>query len=357
MQDRGHGRQRDDVVDDRRLTEQPLDRRQRWTDAHLAALAFEALQHGGLFTADVGACAQPHLQIEALAAAHDVAAEIARLVGGGDCTVESPVRMRVLGAQVDVSLRRADGNTRDGHALDQCQGIPFHQHAVREGAGVALIRIAGDEFLLRRLIQDRLPLDAGRECGAAPTAQAGIRDGLYDGFRAHGKSPAQTLVTVMDHVVRDADRIGDADARERQALLTCQPGDRRRGPERQGVRPPGQETGGEKSWNLRWRDGPVGHSPGRCSHLHHRLQPVQAAGPVANEPKLEAARRGLLADGVRDLGGPERQGTGVSRNVNRGGHCLRSRSEMRPSNRSGVTRPNSRPSIIAAGEQAQFPKQ
>src|SRR2546421_4136523 len=46
--------------------------------SHLAAPALEALEHRGLFTADVGARAQTHLEIEAPARAGDIAAEITR---------------------------------------------------------------------------------------------------------------------------------------------------------------------------------------------------------------------------------------------------------------------------------------
>ena len=51
------------------LPNRPLMRRQRRLGAHLAALAFEALEQRGLLAADVGAGADPHLEVEARARA------------------------------------------------------------------------------------------------------------------------------------------------------------------------------------------------------------------------------------------------------------------------------------------------
>ena len=73
-----HRRERHDVVDDGRRAEQALLRRQRRAHADLAAAALEAFQHRGLFAADVGAGAEPQLDVERLLAAADVGAEVTR---------------------------------------------------------------------------------------------------------------------------------------------------------------------------------------------------------------------------------------------------------------------------------------
>ncbi len=88
--------------------------------------------------------------------------------------------VRILGAQIDVALRRPHRDARDGHALDERERVALHQHAVGEGARVAFVGIAGDVFLPGLLIEHRLPLDAGREGGAAAAAQPRIRHGLHD---------------------------------------------------------------------------------------------------------------------------------------------------------------------------------
>ena len=55
--------------------------------------------------------------------------------------------MGIFGADIDPALARPHGDAGDGHALDQAEGIAFHQHAVGIGPAVALIGIADDVFL------------------------------------------------------------------------------------------------------------------------------------------------------------------------------------------------------------------
>jgi hypothetical protein len=73
IEDDRHRRQRDHIVDNRRLAEQSFNRRQGRFVANLAPLAFEAFEQRGFFTADIGARAEPDIQIEALAAAATLA--------------------------------------------------------------------------------------------------------------------------------------------------------------------------------------------------------------------------------------------------------------------------------------------
>ena len=55
-------------------------------------------------------------------------------------------RVRIFRADIDEALGGADGDARDRHALDQHEGIALHDHAVGEGAAVALVGIADDVF-------------------------------------------------------------------------------------------------------------------------------------------------------------------------------------------------------------------
>ena len=73
-----------DVVDDRRLAERPLDRRERRLDPGPAPLPLEALDQPGLLAADVrpGPPVQPDLEVEARAV--DVLAQVPRRPGLGD---------------------------------------------------------------------------------------------------------------------------------------------------------------------------------------------------------------------------------------------------------------------------------
>jgi hypothetical protein len=62
--DRRHARQGDDIVDDGRPPEGAFMRRQRRLGADLAALAFQAVQQRGFLAADIGAGADPDLDVE-----------------------------------------------------------------------------------------------------------------------------------------------------------------------------------------------------------------------------------------------------------------------------------------------------
>jgi hypothetical protein len=88
--------------------------------------------------------------------------------------------MRIFGAQIDIALGRADRDAGDRHALDQHEGVALHDHAVGEGAAVALVGVADDVFVAGLRVVHGLPLDAGREARAAAPAQAGGGDLLDD---------------------------------------------------------------------------------------------------------------------------------------------------------------------------------
>ena len=358
LQDPRHARERHDVIDDGGLAEQALDRRQGRAHAHLAAPALEALEHRGLFAADVGPGAHTHLEIKTLTRAGNVAAEVARLVGRGDGGAQRAQRMRVFGTQIDVTLGRPHRDAGDGHALDQGERIAFHQHAIGEGAGVAFVGVAGNVFLLpRRLIEHRLPLDAGRESRPAPPAQARGRDGLHDRGRLHGQRPCESLVAAVRHIIRNARGLDDAYALEGQTLLTLEPGDFARRSERQRMGAAVEKVRVEEAGDVGGRHGAVRQAAERRQHLDERLEPIGAARAVAHHLDGGSAARGLRSNRERHFTGPQGQGAGVNGYIHQRCHGEGARSATRASKRSGVTRPYSRPSIMTAGEQAQLPRQ
>ena len=113
-------RERQHVVDDGRLAEQALERRDRRLGPHLAALALEALEHRGLLAADVGACPDAHVEVEVRARCRGCRAPSQPCVYAVSMARRrARDRVRVLGADVDVALARAHGVRRDGHALDE----------------------------------------------------------------------------------------------------------------------------------------------------------------------------------------------------------------------------------------------
>jgi hypothetical protein len=73
-----------------------------------------------------------------------------KAAGRGQRRFERSDGVRILGADVDVALRGADREAGDRHAFEQAEGIALHQHAVGEGARIALVGIADDVFLRRR---------------------------------------------------------------------------------------------------------------------------------------------------------------------------------------------------------------
>ena len=84
--------------------------------------------------------------------------------------------MRIFGPDIDEALARTRGERRNRHAFDEREGITLHDHAISEGAAVALIRIADDVFAIRLRTRNRAPLDAGGESRASASAQAGGND-------------------------------------------------------------------------------------------------------------------------------------------------------------------------------------
>ena len=123
-------------------------RGQRRLGADDAALAFEAFEERGLFAADIGAGADPHLHVEAHVPSRRRSRRGCRRAAPRRSPRSSAaIGVRIFGADVDVALGRADGDAGDGHALDQHEGIALHDHAVGEGAAVALVGVADDVFL------------------------------------------------------------------------------------------------------------------------------------------------------------------------------------------------------------------
>ena len=143
--------------------------------------------------------------------------------------------MRIFDTQIDEAASRADRDTGDRHALDQREGIAFHEHAIGERARVALVRIARDVFLAGGLIEHRLPLDAGGKRGAAAAPQSGIRHGAHDLARRHAERRRETGVAALRDVVVETRGIHDAEARAGQTLLAREPGMDREVAEPQGM--------------------------------------------------------------------------------------------------------------------------
>ena len=103
-QDVGNSRQRQKVVDHGRATEQTFQGGQWGLGPHLTTLAFKAFQKRGFFAADIGARADPDLQLESLARARNVGAQNARRARRGYGGVEHLDGERIFGPDIDEAL-------------------------------------------------------------------------------------------------------------------------------------------------------------------------------------------------------------------------------------------------------------
>ena len=219
-------------------------------------------------------------------------------------------------------------------------GIAFHQHAVGEGAAVALVGVAADVLLVGLGVVDRLPLDAGREACAAAAAQAGGRDLRDDVERRHGERLSEAGKAVVSAVVLDRQRIGDAAARERQALLVLEVWDLVGEAVRKLVFFTVEELGLEEAWNVGRFHRAVGDAAVGRLDLDQRLQPQHAARAVADDLDLGVALLGLGGDRLGDVIGAHRKGGCIARYEDLDHAAApRSRSEMMLSKRSLSTQP------------------
>ena len=101
--------------------------------------------------------------------------------------------------------------------------VAFHQHAVGEGAAIALIGVADDVFLVALGVLNCFPFDARREAGTAATTQAGDAN-LFNGCgTANGNGCLAPFKAAMGAVGIERQRIDDTDAGEGEAVLALHP--------------------------------------------------------------------------------------------------------------------------------------
>ncbi len=200
-QDQRHRGQGQYVVHQGRLAEQSLQGGDRRLGADDPTLAFEGVQKRGFLATDIGAGTDADFHVESLAAAADIGAEIAGGAGDVQGFAQGRHGLGIFRAYIDVAVAGPDGEAGNGHALDQQEGVAFHQHAVGEGAGVAFVGVA-DDVLLRSLgTTHRAPFDPGGERRAAASAQAGIEYGGGGLFATEGDGPGQALEAAVGTVI------------------------------------------------------------------------------------------------------------------------------------------------------------
>jgi len=265
--------------------------------------------------------------------------------------------MGILGAHVDVALGCTGGDAGDCHALDQGEGVTFHQHAVGKGPGVAFVGVADYVFLVGCGIEHGLPLDARGKGSAAASAQTRIKHFLDSRGRPHRNGFLEPAVAAVAAVIVQRQRIDNADTGESQPLLPFQEGYVFGHAEAEHMAAAFQESCIEQAAYVAGGYRAIGGPARWCCNLDHRFQPEQAAGSVAHHADAASAACGLGDDGCGNGIGTQRQGAGVAGHENSDGHEASRRFETKLSKRSADTRPCRSPSIITAGAQAQLPRQ
>jgi nitroreductase len=164
--DLSHPVQRLQVVHQRGSTPQACLGDEGRAQARQATLAFDGLQHGGLFAADVGTSATPQIDLR-LVRHPGLAAQRLQL------TLQQCPAAMVFVAQVDHDARRTHYPGGQQHAFEEAVRVGFEQPAVLEGAGFAFIDVDRHQPR-RRLGAHDAPLARHRETGAAQATQAGV---------------------------------------------------------------------------------------------------------------------------------------------------------------------------------------
>ena len=127
---------------------------------------------------------------------------------------DSRLRQRVLAADVEIRLRRANRERLDHHRLDDGEGITLHEDPVLERAGLGFVGVADEVVRLGGLLGDGGPLSAGRECRAATTNESRRSDLVDDLLRPDPSGALERTEATVGAVVLERCRVDDADAGE-----------------------------------------------------------------------------------------------------------------------------------------------
>ena len=386
-QDQWHGRQGQHVVDHGGLAKQALQRGQWRLGAHHAAFAFDGFEHGRFFAAHIRAGRFAHFQLKTAATADHVFAQKTRLTRQHNGLAHHVHRVRVFRADVHIALCRTRGQARNGHALDQHEGVTLHHHAVGEGAGVALVGVADHVFLRGRGRGPghRAPFDAGRKGRSAPTPQARVEHGLHHRLGRLRQRRMQAYPAAVRGVVGQAQGLGDTSPGKGQALLLGQVRDVFGQAQRQwmhqwmhqwlrqwlhqsmrrcigcfkgqGHRAARQAASIHQTFHIVLGHWAIRHAPLCGLDLDQGFQPKQPPRAVANHLHGQAPLLRQLRDASGHCVGPHGQGRAVAGYKNlHGAHADASSLCSRLCKRASLTRAMGCSSTARAGDEAHRPR-
>src|SRR5204863_3093921 len=130
-----------DVVDRRRLAEEPEGHREGRLVPRLTALALDRFEQSGLLAADVGARSSAELDIEPEAVPTDVIAEHPVMSCLVDRVLEPLAREGVLPSEVDVATVGPGCESRDRERLEHREGVELHHEPILERPWLGLVGV------------------------------------------------------------------------------------------------------------------------------------------------------------------------------------------------------------------------
>ena len=223
--DRRYGSQGFHVVDDGGMFEQTALEREGRFLARLAALSFHRGDQGGFFAADESAGADADFDIEIKSGAEDVLAEQAGFLCLCNSGFQTFHGNGIFRTDVDDTVIGADRIAADQQSFDDAVRIAFKNRTVHERARVAFVGVADDVFLFAGLVVSGFPFYAGRETGAAASAQAGLFHFLNDRHPvACLQDPGECQIPVFGDVAVDTVDIDQAAVAQRDTDLVVEEG-------------------------------------------------------------------------------------------------------------------------------------
>ena len=248
-----------------------------WTVAWKRMLAFEAVQKGGLFPADISSCSPPQIEVKGEVLSQNPVPQESAFVGFPERSLQGLESLGILVTEIDET---PSGSGRVGcqdHPLNHAMGIVVHQDPVFETAGFSFVRVTDKGFRVPTCILNSLPFASGWKARSAAPGQLTLADGPDDVVRLHFQDcPVQGLIATAFPV-----------AVHRRAALVADPGKdalfdaarvgrrERRGPGDQGVGVAADKQGVtlDDGYGIITASG-AGHFFGAFSECLQKLQPA-----------------------------------------------------------------------------------